>query len=1592
MSEVAEKILFDGVLNTDDSPRNLPKGDYPDSMGNRIHVTEKGKDGDVENIKGNLLVANVLPAGTNKTIGTYEDKARKRIIYCNWNSNGNHGIYQYYTEQNSIETILVWSGLDFNVNSKITAMNVVEAQTGDLFFFSDNWKHPRKININKAVENKNREYNIFYKNDPALALNTSFTATSTVKDAAGATLLTWQVTIQASTIEDIIKAYLAAVPVSPLITVSTCYQFLTATLIGQLNTLEVSTSALPFSQQRMVAVAKNFYPSPFREEFIDAIKYPTICQPNAVPKQDATRVINLVQNKVFQFRLKLIYDDNEKSVWSPYSTIPDLPISCGASSTQSSFNYLEIDFNSEVFSDVPLLSLIDRMDIAVREHNTGKLQYITTIQKWQFILNNGTYNFYNDIITSVVDPAEELKNYDSLPLLAKSQELVNNRLFYGGITEGYDPVCVDAKINLSYDPPVSAATFSFTGRIFIHNLFANQSDYRSSQPIHRLNNGGSSDYVFGGFGNSDVANAVGTAYQQRIPLGGFVVYLAGTNHYGISRQPIFPTYGIQQDANNVMNSDNSGNALILSCSSNNIANAKQKKKIRCQIENGGIWSVFSISNVPPGKYALRVASHLLTQADLNSASLEWQNTSTYTMNVAGSSSVGGKNEAILEIKTNGDIYIDGVFIATANGSIPDTHIADLTDPRVTSASIGISGYITDADITPTPATGPGLLQDTRIDLARVDLDFAAGSGFLGASVISTLFLGAVGIALVAWNAYTAQFKKGVAYTDHNGFFWWASIRPTISFNNLKVKGINVAGNAAQPNGYDLNAAPFVPSGAAQTSIGIFRAPSSSLFNNQRTILQGNVGFNSQPISGINIVNTRGSFDKTDPNGDFNIVAYADTKNYEDTGSGTVGRQDQILFAVDDNCTIVFASNAIAYNILIGSGQYNYTSPYPVTGITILSVLGAGALSGLKRGGSYEIGFVYFDEALRDNNVSTSDALKLKIPFYTEYVPNTTTIVGQGRPIVEVEINHTPPPWATHYQVVRTLNGNQGRYLQWSAKTVTYVDADGNPTSFSAAAQVKIDLESLIDYKARNLDSQVAYTFEEGDRLVLIKNGSTGNFYSSYQDFKIKGSKTGASLILYIDNLVSVGQIPIGTLFEIYNPLKKQSVNLFYEIGECYEIANGLHKGNIQDQTSSQPAKVKLTHGDAYYRLRTIPFNSNNVIGAVCNNQKTWFIEDASISDFYKSDDQSIGRAHIFNKDLGRRYRPSVIRFSNTFLPETKINGLNSFEGLNEKVLPLDYGLIEKLIMAKDVLCSIHHNSEFLTMYIGKQVFLDQALQSVVAVSDKVIQSSYQYNGGLGTQNPESICMDEDNIVYGYDNNKGIVWQRNVNGLIPISEVKMWTYWRNKSNEIKAGGGTFVYGAYDNSFKQYILSIEGTPTARPSIVGDTIAYSKKKQGWESRYPFQPEYFGGAKNNVLVCFLNGALWRQEANPLYNNFFGVQYTSKLKAVTRELPSDMKNFQYISLESSHPWKTTAGGIVTMEGQISELNKSDFELIEHVFRAAFLRDINTPNITPPALPIFEGDDLRSSSIIIELENTETVYSTLDAVNVYSMRSQSTNK
>ncbi|HLG34041.1 MAG TPA: hypothetical protein VI757_04115, partial [Bacteroidia bacterium] len=669
MSQISDKKGFDAGLDQDTEPRKV--SGLRDAVNIRYGTTDNGNDGTAENTKGNLLIVNPnLPAGTNKCIGGFEDKRDLSIIFFNFNSNNDHGIYRFYSTTQTIEKLVISSVLNFNTNSRINSCDLID----DLLYWTDGSNPPRKINIDKANEtSKKRKFNIYFGNNVGNGEPYSLF----INDPPGNTIASWATTITLTdkTLAEATKAFMAAIPANilTLMTFTSCQQFIEA----EMNQIGAYTlNIIPSVQNPSYVVPQNFYPGTFTDRFINRIKDPFQCEPLVEPKEDDTRKNNLVQNKIFQFRKRPIYDDNEKAVWSPYSDIPVIPSSCTNTNSTSLLNYIEVDFNDLDILDSNWISVVKGIEVGVREHNTGKLQHVQTLEQFEFLGAQGKFKFYNDAYYPEIDPAEALKNYDAVALTVNSHEFVENRLFDGGLKEGYNPECIDASLALSFEKDPVVQTFNIPLRIFIRNLWMSSSpiQFEQNQPIHNDGSG----IGFGGFTAIDYANGYITDYDQSLPLSGFVVYLANTSHYAVSRQNA-PTSANPPpvDSNNVY--DSSGNfnvADAIPCSIGN-SNYSNRKRIRCEILSGNSFSTATITGVSPGKYILRVASHKTTQADLGNISLSYQRTSTYTLGVCG----GGQHECEIEVLANGSIVTpSGTF--APNTSIGDISIADLSSPVI----------------------------------------------------------------------------------------------------------------------------------------------------------------------------------------------------------------------------------------------------------------------------------------------------------------------------------------------------------------------------------------------------------------------------------------------------------------------------------------------------------------------------------------------------------------------------------------------------------------------------------------------------------------------------------------------------------------------------------------------------------------------------------------------------------------------------------------------------------------------------------------------------------------------------------------------
>lgn len=83
---------------------------------------------------------------------------------------------------------------------------------------------------------------------------------------------------------------------------------------------------------------------------------------------------------------------------------------------------------------------------------------------------------------------------------------------------------------------------------------------------------------------------------------------------------------------------------------------------------------------------------------------------------------------------------------------------------------------------------------------------------------------------------------------------------------------------------------------------------------------------------------------------------------------------------------------------------------------------------------------------------------------------------------------------------------------------------------------------------------------------------------------------------------------------------------------------------------------------------------------------------------------------------------------------------------------------------------------------------------------------------------------------------------------------------------------------------------------------TLSFSEDSKGWTSFFSFIPEKMIGM-NSYFYTFKNGNLYRHNSNELRNNFYGVQYNSKVTGVFNVENGTVKNFKTISLNSDDSW-----------------------------------------------------------------------------------------
>tara|TARA_R110002020_G_scaffold1420_1_gene6427 strand:- start:2744 stop:7090 length:4347 start_codon:yes stop_codon:yes gene_type:complete len=605
--------------------------------------------------------------------------------------------------------------------------------------------------------------------------------------------------------------------------------------------------------------------------------------------------------------------------------------------------------------------------------------------------------------------------------------------------------------------------------------------------------------------------------------------------------------------------------------------------------------------------------------------------------------------------------------------------------------------------------------------------------------------------------------------------------------------------------------------------------------------------------------------------------------------------------------------------------------------------------------------------------------------------------------------------------------------------------------FSNGAVI-MDMEELIKHSAQSSANNFLWDWKKGDRVKII---DTVNFTG--QDWEIIGviedingiygnSPIGGQAKLWFvleQSVVGTVQsaqasgVAENVFVEIYRPAPTGE-DIYYEFNHTNRISlNGnndlIHEANswacghnegqlsgvtnqagvnivyVDELGNNTPAVFSYNQGDTANPDASLPAEGTFLKGDIYIRDKyaaiappvTLITEHYTASDFWPSKAWDEGRPNAYLPDFKQTRRDSTIFFSEPFVPNTAINGFGTFfPDVSFQEYDKSYNSIQKLFSINDKLIILQEDKVSRAL-VSRAVLFDATSKQNVAISQNVLSISDPYTGDFGiSRNPESF-VNFGFRSYFVDIKRRVVLRLSQDGLTPISEHNMKNFFTDYFQEVIDNNKHIrhdfrAYGAYDNKFDEYVISIAdinwqdvdmstGNTTNR-RIHGFTVGFHELSKRWNSFYSYKN--FITTYNTELYSFLNASVYQHNAaivpntvqivgrpDPaLYNNFYGVDYESHIEFALNQLPDITKVFHSISEHSNNIWELDS--LYTRNGQVTNIFLNEFTggttynwekghgTKENIHNATIRCDVLSPGIANAKI---EGNRMRDTSAMCRL-------------------------
>jgi len=671
-------------------------------------------------------------------------------------------------------------------------------------------------------------------------------------------------------------------------------------------------------------------------------------------------------------------------------------------------------------------------------------------------------------------------------------------------------------------------------------------------------------------------------------------------------------------------------------------------------------------------------------------------------------------------------------------------------------------------------------------------------------------------------------------------------------------------------------------------------------------------------------------------------------------------------------------------LFLGNNKVGYDTPATTSLTAAMSTPGSVTQCAeiWKPYSTYQLGIRFRDNEKRMSGVVTNSSLVITVPDRGDFNDNSFSqyinfTLSNTNALTEI------PDWAYYYDILITKNLRTRFFVQWMPNFIRYA-VKNNDGTFTYNTSYSSNIYGVgVDTSALASQGQgVVYT--QGDRIRFYLTGLSIMPF----DLEVIGQDGNYVITRPYNFGTTTSSSLLDMIVEYYTPYYQSGNEIFYTTSACYRVSA---PGTDMRQYSTLSGQLE---GDTYFISRLTQILSITYY-TVCmspsdDRWKDWF--------------DTYGEANIVTL-LGQVQKTSSVKWSNTLIEGSLVNGLSTFDALDEKLLPQSMGPLRKLQQTSkvqqqgNIMLAIGED-ETASLYLGEVQVVGSDANAFLASSPNVIGTVNVLKGSFGTTHPESVTEYRGNVYWWDDVNARIV-QYSTGGLYPISNYKMTRYWKQFTDTFKSlttaqiealdiFNRPFVFTTVDPYHDELLISVpkllstppKGYLPDYPDVIYPFDIWDGQskvlvfKVGtnpnfWQGSYSFSSEGFVTLGSN-LYSFKYGQVFIHN-QPNVNQFYDdiQRYKPKIMAVFNKDGNFPKVYNAIKVEGNLVPTFTYFRSESPYVQASDLMDFDYTNYEGMLYATLYRNKIVPTASGYTTDgLITAEKVRTNALRVMLEFT----------------------